>query len=197
MSNNVPSPSPSARDERPLSRRDADTAAALDALRRIVRVLRLSAAGVEKTTGLSAAQLYVLERVAERPGASLTELAELTLTDRTSVAAVVDRLAARGLVDRQRSTVDRRRVDVVATPTGADLLGNAPHPPTMTLLDALRSVTEAELRMIADGLGRLEQAMGIANEPAGMFFEDAPNAAAAAVDSAADGASNGSAPGAA
>jgi MarR family transcriptional regulator, organic hydroperoxide resistance regulator len=165
------------------SRRDIDTSASVDALRRIVRALRLAATGVEKTTGLSAAQLFVLQRVAEAPGSSLTELAERTLTDRTSVAAVVERLAARGLVDRTRSTADRRRVDVVATPLGAQLLGAAPHPPTMTFLDALRTVDDGDLRLIADGLRRLEQAMGVANEPAGMFFEDTSDTRAALPDS--------------
>lgn len=186
MSENTPPTSHPAPSASFASRRDADIAGALDALRRIVRALRLAAAGVEKTTGLSAAQLYVLERVAQTPGSSLTELAERTLTDRTSVAAVVERLAARGLVDRQRSTVDRRRVDVIATESGTALLGNAPHPPTMTLLDALRSVGDGELRTIAEGLRRLEQAMGVANEPAGLFFEDTPNAAAAAIDTSGD-----------
>lgn len=181
MSENTPSNSRPAVD-RAASPRETDTAAAIDALRRIVRALRLSAAGVEKTTGLSAAQLFVLERVSDSPGSSLTELAERTMTDRTSVAAVVERLAGRGLVERRRSTVDRRRVDVVATPAGLALLGTAPHPPTVTLLDALRGVGDPELRTIASGLHRLEHAMGIANEPAGMFFEDAPNAAAAAID---------------
>jgi DNA-binding MarR family transcriptional regulator len=156
------------------SRRDADIASAVDALRRIVRTLRLAATGVEKTTGLSPAQLFVLQRVAESPGSSLTELAEQTLTDRTSVAAIVDRLAARGLVERSRSIADRRRVDVVATPDGAALLGTAPHAPTVTLLEALGSVDDADLHAISAGLHRLEQAMGVANEPAGMFFEDTP-----------------------
>ena len=156
------------------SRRDADMAASIDALRRIVRTLRLAATGVEKTTGLSPAQLFVLQRVAESPGSSLTELAEQTLTDRTSVAAVVDRLVARSLVERRRSSTDRRRIDVVATPDGTALLGAAPHPPTMTLLDALRSVGDADLRTIADGLRRLERAMGVANDLPGMLFEDGP-----------------------
>jgi DNA-binding MarR family transcriptional regulator len=161
------------------SRRDADVASAVDALRRIVRTLRLAATGVEKTTGLSPAQLFVLQRVAEAPGSSLTELADRTLTDRTSVAAVVERLASRGLVERTRSMADRRRVDVVATPGGIALLGNAPHAPTVTLIEALRSVDDDGLRSISEGLQRLEQAMGVANEPAGLFFEDTPSTDAA------------------
>ena len=169
------------------SRRDADIASAVDALRRIVRTLRLAATGVEKTTGLSPAQLFVLQRAAEAPGSSLTELADQTLTDRTSVAAIVERLATRGLVERTRSTADRRRVDVVATSGGVALLGNAPHAPTVTLIDALRSVDDGDLRSISEGLQRLEQAMGLANEPAGLFFEDTPAPdAALAGDAAGD-----------
>jgi DNA-binding MarR family transcriptional regulator len=159
--------------------REAAVASSLDALRRIVRVLRLSATGVEKTTGMSAAQLFVLQCVAAQPGASLSELAERTMTDRTSVAAVVDRLTARGFVERQRSTSDRRRVDVAPTPAGLAILASAPHPPTVTLIGAMTSLDEPNLRCLADGLHLLEQALGVANEPAGMLFEDMPNVTAA------------------
>lgn len=147
------------------SPRAADTTAALDALRRIVRELRLANGGVEKGTGLSAAQLYVLAQVAHTPGASLTQLAEQTLTDRTSVAAVVDRLLQRGLVERARSSSDRRRVEIVPTAAGAAILERAPHAPTRRILDALAALDDGALRQVAEGLTRLTQGMGLAHEP--------------------------------
>ena len=154
-------------------RRARDTAASLQGLRRIVRQLRLANSGVEKTTGLSAAQLYVLEMVTEAPGASLSELAERTLTDRTSVSAVVDRLVGRSLVDRRRSTSDRRRVEIVPTEAGLALLGRAPHPPARHLLDGLASLDDRQLRRLAVALTRLVRGMGIAREPATMMFAEA------------------------
>jgi DNA-binding MarR family transcriptional regulator len=152
--------------------RAADATASLDALRRIVRALRVANVGVEKLTGLSAAQLFVLEQVAAAPHASLSELAARTLTDRTSVAAVVDRLAARGLVRRERSVVDRRRVEIEPTAEGLDVLARAPHPPTRQILQGLDSLDDRELHRLATTLSTLVRAMGIAEDPATMLFED-------------------------
>jgi DNA-binding MarR family transcriptional regulator len=167
--------------------RVAATAAVLDALRRIVRVLRVANSGVEKVTGLSAAQLYVLEQVAAAPGSSLSELATRTLTDRTSVAAVVERLVARDLVARRRSETDRRRVEIAPTEAGRAVLTRAPHPPTRQLLDGLESLDDAELRRLATGLGRLVHEMGISDEPVVMLFEDdVPQRDAAAEDDLAE-----------
>lgn len=156
---------------RPRGRPD-DTSVALDSLRRIVRALRVANGGVEKLTGLSAAQLYVLEQVAAAPHASLSELATRTLTDRTSVAAVVDRLHARGLVQRDRSSADRRRVEIAPTPEGLAVLARAPHPPTRRILEGLDLLDDAELGRLAQGLTRLVRGMGLADEPATMLFED-------------------------
>lgn len=174
---------------RPRSR-VSDSAATLDALRRIVRALRIANGGVEKHTGLSAAQLYVLERVAETPGASLSELAASTLTDRTSVAAVVDRLLARRLVVRQRSETDRRRVEIAPTDEGRAVLARAPHPPTRFLLDGMDKLDDRQLRRLAVGLTRLVRAMGMADDPALMMFEDDPAAGDGADRAAAAGAAD-------
>jgi DNA-binding MarR family transcriptional regulator len=148
------------------------TGAALDALRRIVRGLRLAAGSAEAATGLTAAQLFVLQVVHAHPGSSLTTVAAHTLTDRTSVRAVVDRLVERGLVERRPSAVDRRRVELVATPAAEAVLAHAPHPPTRRLLTGMEALTEAELRALARGVGALARTMGLDGEPAAMLFEE-------------------------
>ena len=152
--------------------RDADAADALAALRRIVRALRLSAVHAEAKTGLTGAQLFVLAQVAESPGLSLTEVAERTLTDRTSVAAVVARLVTKGLVRTGRSTGDRRRVEVRASPAGRATLARAPHPPTRLVLDGMATLDDRDLRALATGLSRLADAMGLVDGPAPMLFEE-------------------------
>ncbi|MSR22976.1 MAG: MarR family transcriptional regulator [Gemmatimonadetes bacterium] len=76
----------------------------VNAIRRILRSLRLSAVATHATVGISAAQLYVLRQLAENGDSStITALAERTLTDRSSVAVVVHRLVTRGLAQRSRS----------------------------------------------------------------------------------------------
>ncbi len=156
-----------------------DTTAALDALRRIVRVLRLSSRSVEERTGLRAGQLFTLQLIAAAPGQSLTELARRTITDRTSVAGMVDRLEARGLVERRAGATDRRRTEIFATPQGRRVVARAPLAPTQQVLDGMAAMEPAELRVLARTLGALVTAMGIADEPAPMLFEDAADGATA------------------
>lgn len=162
---------------RPASRRAAappptDTQRALDAVRRIVRALRVAEQQTRGETGLSAAQLFVLTQLAAAPAVSLTALAARTMTDRTSVAAVVERLAGIGLVATDRDPGDRRRVVARITEQGRRRLRAAPVPPTALLVDGLASLGPREARQLARGLERLVAAMGIDAEPAGMLFDD-------------------------
>ena len=128
----------------------------------------------ELSTGLSAAQTFVLTVLIERPGASLNELAESTLTDRSSVAAVVDRLVEQGYVVREQSANDRRRASVSITATGRRAMRHAASPPpTIVLINAIRSLGPGDQRSLSSGLTALAVAMGVDHGPSGMLFEDA------------------------
>lgn len=150
-----------------------DVARALDAVRRIVRALRVAEQRTRGETGLTAAQLFVLGRLADAPAVSLTALAARTMTDRTSVAAVVERLAAMGLVATDRDPADRRRVVARITDAGRRRLRAAPVAPTSLLVQGLEAMAAGERRALAGGLERLVAAMGIDDEPAGMLFDEA------------------------
>lgn len=153
-------------------RRARDTAAAVDAVRRIFRALRNAAQQTQTQAGISAAQLFVLSALAEGPAPSLTELGERTHTDRSSVADVVERLADAGLVERSRSGEDRRRLEVRITPAGRALLRAAPRPPTALLIAGLEAMDDDALAGLAGGLATLTREMGLEAAPAPMLFED-------------------------
>src|SRR6188508_2107958 len=72
--------------------RPHETRAILDAVRRIVRDLHESSRASEKQVGLSGAQLFVLQTLAQSPGASLNDLAARTHTHQSSVSTVVAKL---------------------------------------------------------------------------------------------------------
>jgi DNA-binding MarR family transcriptional regulator len=148
----------------------------VDAFRRILRQLRLHARKAELATGLSASQAFVLTVIAQRPGASVNEIAEATMTDRSSAAAVLDRLAERGHIFREQSERDRRRAEFRITANGRRAMGRAPTPPTVALVNGIRALSRAEGRALAESLTALTQAMGIGNVPAGMLFDDAADA---------------------
>jgi len=157
--------------------RELAVTASVDAFRRILRALRLAATRTQMAAGLSAAQLFVLRALQDESEASLSEIAARTLTDRSSVAAVVERLLGAGLVERGTSSADRRRAAITITPDGLRVLRRAPAPPTALLVAGLEQVAPAQLQALAEGLGALTDAMGISGEDPGMLFEDGDAAA--------------------
>ncbi len=143
----------------------------MNGLRRIVRGLRLSARETEAAAGISGAQLFVLQALAEAPVSSLNELAERTSTDQSSVSVVVRRLAERGLVERRPSPSDGRRVALRLTAAGRQLLRRCPEPTQAHLVLTLRRLGRAELRGLRAGVDALVRGLGVDAEAAGMFFE--------------------------
>ena len=144
----------------------------MNAIRRILRALRLAARQTQTSSGVSAAQLFVLRALAARDSASLSELAESTMTDRSSVAAVVDRLLDGGFVKRETSREDRRRASITITSAGRAMLKRAPKPPTALLMAGLEGLSPSRLHALAGGLSALSREMGLEHGPAGMLFED-------------------------
>ena len=147
----------------------------MDALRRIVRELRLSARMAEQVAGISGAQLFVLQALAEGRASSLNELAERTVTDQSSVSVVVKRLVAQNLVARTSSRIDARRIELSLTAAGRRLLARCPEPTQVRLVSALRRMTPRELVTLGEGLAALAREMGIGDSAVRMLFdEDAP-----------------------
>lgn len=165
------------RSSSPLPSTDPTTRAVLDALRRLVRAFRVVGAGPE---GPSPAQRFVIERLSEHPGASIGELAKMTHTDQSSVSVVVSRLVDAGMIERKRSSDDRRRAALNLTAKGRALAKKTPPSGQAQLLAALRELSGTRRIALARELGTLVEAMGIDDEPAGMFFEAPALAKAAA-----------------
>jgi DNA-binding MarR family transcriptional regulator len=147
----------------------------LDSIRRIVRALRDSSRATERSVGLSAAQLFVLQRLAGAPALSLNELAERTLTHQSSVSVVVAKLVKRGLVARTPSAADARRVEIALTRQGRALVERAPGAaPQDRLIAGLVLIGDRRRRALAASLWQLVDAMALSEEQPSMFFEPVP-----------------------
>jgi DNA-binding MarR family transcriptional regulator len=132
----------------------------MDALRRIVRGLRLTAREAERTAGISGAQLFVLQSLADGSASSVNELAERTCTDQSSVSVVVRRLVERGLVTRAPSKRDARRVELSLSATGRRLVKRCPEPTQARLLAGLRRMDATELASLRDRLEAIAKLVG-------------------------------------
>jgi DNA-binding MarR family transcriptional regulator len=155
----------------------AEIAAAMNAIRRIVRVLRLSSRAAEKALGVSGAQLFVLQQLADgaartNAAPSIAQLAQQTATDPSSVSVVVSRLVARGLAARRSSKEDARRAEVLITPSGRALLRRAPTSVQTRMILALSKLPAARRRETLAGLQAVVRELGAEDQPAEMLYDD-------------------------
>jgi DNA-binding MarR family transcriptional regulator len=135
--------------------RGDDVGVILDALRSLVRELRLASREAEQRVGVHGAQLHALRQLADSPTTSLTELAERTHTDISSVSVVVSRLVEQGLVARKSADDDRRRLSLGLTARGRAIIRRAPETGTSRLLRASGNLSDRELHSLAAGLSKL------------------------------------------
>jgi DNA-binding MarR family transcriptional regulator len=158
----------------PNARRDASAHAALNALRRIVRYLRLADREVGNVCGLSVAQLFVLHQLADTPALSIAEVAERAFTDPSSVSTVVSRLVEQGLVGRKPARNDRRRVELTLTARGHRVVLTAPRVPQLAIIESIRSMSLKRRAELVRSLESLASLIGANAVEPRMLFEDEP-----------------------
>ncbi len=128
----------------------------LISIRRLVQFLRVAKRATERETGLTAAQIVVMEELAKMPGLSLGKLAERTCTDQSSACVVVARLVRDGYVRQDRSPRDARRVMLTLTKTGEELLAGIGHERSSDdISEALERFDASERALFAEMLDRV------------------------------------------
>ncbi|TNF04460.1 MAG: MarR family transcriptional regulator, partial [Gammaproteobacteria bacterium] len=100
----------------------------LIALRRVIRATDLYSKHLAKTSGLTAPQILLLQAIRDRGQVTIGELAEEISLSQATVTTIIDRLEKRGLVYRQRSTEDKRKVHAFLTEKAHQVLQDAPMP---------------------------------------------------------------------
>ena len=153
-------------------RENSDTTTILNAIRHIVRALRESSRRAEKEIGLSGAQLFVLQKLREHPGASQNDLAVFTATHPSSVSVVVQRLHRRGLISRRPSSDDSRRAVLRLTTEGHAAVRRRPAVIQDQLITAVSTLSAVDRRLLASILERVVATMELVGSRPPMFFED-------------------------
>jgi DNA-binding MarR family transcriptional regulator len=147
----------------------------LNSLRRVVRAFRAVAQVAEDVIGISGAQHFVLQKLAEAPALSLNDLAARTMTHKSSVSVVVSRLVDRGFVRRRRSSADARGIVLTLTPAGRRALARTPQSGQARMMVALRRLPPEQLRRFARLFERFTDALGVRTLEPAMLFEEVRN----------------------
>ena len=98
----------------------------LAAIRRIVHAVDRHSKTVEKATGLTLPQLVVLAAIRAQGQVTSARLSAAVSLSPATVTVILDKLEARGLIERYRNVEDRRIVHSRLTRTGADVLARSP-----------------------------------------------------------------------
>jgi len=110
--------------------------------------------------GITARQATLLWLVRRSPGLSLAELAAEERISPPALSGHVDRLERAGLIERVRSTDDRRRVGLRLTDEGGRLLRRVRARRTTWLADRLGALEPAELEAIDSAVPALQALLG-------------------------------------
>jgi DNA-binding MarR family transcriptional regulator len=148
----------------------------LNAIRQLVRALRLFDREAQMKHGISAAQMFVLHTLSEEQALSLNDLAERTATDQSSASVVVQRLVDSGYVTRTPRQDDRRHVELRLTTAGRGVIRRSPQPAQQKILASVAAMTPRERKAFAAMLEAFVAGMGVRGSKAPMLFEeDAPS----------------------
>lgn len=110
---------------------------------------------VEAQCGISGSQLWVLWELRNRPGLKVSELATKLSIHQSTASNLIDKLARRSMLQKQRQDVDQRVVRLFITEQGLQVLEKAPGAPRGILLDALEQLNAQDLQLLHSSLAKV------------------------------------------
>ncbi len=124
-------------------------------LRRMMRAIDLHSRQLARHHELTGPQLVCLRFVARSSDTTPTALARGVSLSQATVTGILDRLEARGLVTRVRSSADKRKVHVKVTERGQAMILDAPSPLSEEFSKRLGALPEGEQAMFDWVLSRV------------------------------------------
>lgn len=131
----------------------------LVALRRVIRATAIHSRHLAKTIGLTSPQIILLQTIQANDNTTNSVLAKEMSVSQSTVTNILDRLEGRGLVYRERSFEDKRKVHALLTPAGLEILKDAPIPLQDQFTQQFADLQEWEQTMILSSLQRIAQMM--------------------------------------
>ena len=133
--------------------------AVLIALRKVIRATDLHSKYLAKNTGLTTAQLLILQSIQNMGEVSIGEISKKISLSQATVTSILDRLADKGLVYRERSTKDKRKVHAYLTEDAVALIKDAPAPLQKQFTKQFEALNDWEKSMMISSLQRIAQMM--------------------------------------
>lgn len=131
----------------------------LISLRRIMQAADLHSKKLMKESGLTGPQLLVMRAIEKEGSPSTSSLARSIAVSQATMTRIIDRLERAGLVRRDKSSTDKRVVNISLTDAGCVKLGSAPEPLQAEFLREFRKLEDWEQQMLKSSLVRIAKMM--------------------------------------
>lgn len=131
----------------------------LRSLRKVSRAIDLYSRQLVSRHQLTGPQLVCLRQLLLSGPGTPSALARAVSLSQATVTGILQRLEARGLIERQRSEADRRQVIVSLTPEGARLAETAPSPLQEQFAYRLAALPAANQAIIETVLAQIVEMM--------------------------------------
>ncbi len=143
-------------------------------LRKIIRAIDMNSKKLIKRVGLTGPQLVILNEIEHSGEISAGEVARAVSLSQATVTGILDRLEKRGLVHRQRSQHDKRRIMLSITDAGKQILETKPPLMQEAFVEKFSSLQEWEQTMILSSLQRLVAILDAKTIDAAPFLSTGP-----------------------
>ncbi|MEA1968896.1 MAG: MarR family transcriptional regulator [Thermodesulfobacteriota bacterium] len=139
----------------------AVTEEVLVSVRQIIQSVDLHSRDLVRKFGLTVPQLVTLQTVSRGKSLTVGAIAKNVSLSQATVTGILDRLYKHGLIFRNRSEVDRRRVLIEPTKACEELLAKAPPLMQELFVDQFGKLDDWEQMMILSSLKRLVSLMNV------------------------------------
>ena len=130
----------------------------------VARLMRTRFDRWARTYGMTRAQGIILARLARQPGMTQNEMAGLCEVEPITVGRLVDRLEARGLLERRLDPADRRIRRLHLLPAAEPILEDIQRYKDELLRDTTEGLDEATMEIVTEAL--LKMKARLIQEPA-------------------------------
>ncbi|WP_380056195.1 MarR family winged helix-turn-helix transcriptional regulator [Falsihalocynthiibacter sp. SS001] len=131
------------------------TDTSLIALRRILRATELYGRTLAQTAGLTPVQIRLLQIVLGHGSTTPKKISLQMGVSPATISTLLDRLAAKEMIERQRSDVDRRQTNIILTEKGRKAVEGAPDPLQQKYVKEFEALADWEQAMIVSALERV------------------------------------------
>lgn len=143
----------------------------LVSIRQIIRAIDLHSKKLSKEAGLTGPQLILMRSIRELGQVTIRQLSSHTNMSPATATTILDRLERSGLVERIRSTTDKRKVHANLTEKGRGLLDSAPLPLQENFIKKFQSLEDWEQSLLLSSVQRIANMMNAESYDAAPVLE--------------------------